>query len=151
MEVYEKEIVENIKGKIINESEKTPFLETKLGQFLSTDWIDVFIDKMALRMYEKEHKDNVDESEIIDKPTYTLTSIFPNEEIQNEVLMFLEKSWNEDIERHHKRIFSEYLDINEDEIILLDWDRIDELILKKYKSSFRGKVRYFIIQNKKIS
>lgn len=31
-------------------------LDTKFGKILTTDWIDVLVDKVVLNMYEKENK-----------------------------------------------------------------------------------------------
>lgn len=151
MEVFEKQIVENIKRRIISEHEKTSFLETKVGRFLSIDLTEAFVNIMALKMYESGVRKTVEGSENIDKKILTKLSLFPTEETIEEIETFIEWQEYEDMERYYKRMFSEYLDINEDEIVLIAWDRIDQLILNKYKHSIRGKVRYFVLPNKKSS
>lgn len=180
------EIVDSIKRKIIARSERTPFMQTRLGVFLSTDWIEYFIDKMAYKMYlrslEGEKSADSDEMETLyvahessyiedsesiniepqiierdkdgniyytypnnivekHKPKYHLVSIFPSEEVQNEVIDYLNYLDELEIERRKKKVFASYLNLSEEEIVLMSWDEIDEAIYNKYIKTHRWKRR----------
>lgn len=178
------EIVNDIKRKIIARSERTPFMQTRLGVFLSTDWIEYFIDKIAYKMYLRkmeyernervEHMETIyvahessyiEDSESINpepqiveqdedgnlyytypnnivemrKPKYHLVSIFPSVEIQNQVMDYLNYLDELELEKRKKKLFASYLNLSEEEIVLMSWDEIDEAILNKYMKAHRWK------------
>lgn len=76
------------------------------------------------------------------KPRYTLSSVFPNLEVQNQVMEILRKDREEKIEYHKKARFSSYLDVSAEEIGQWSWDQIDERILEQLNSS-RGVQKLF--------
>ncbi len=86
MDQTSQEIVDRIKERIIRKSEKTPFLETRLGVFLSTDWIEYFIDKMAYKMYLREKSREYEQPEEKMEVVYVAqeSEYLPNEENIND-------------------------------------------------------------------
>lgn len=147
MQDFEREIVDKVKMKIISDGEKKPFSQTKLGVFLATDWWAIFVDKMASILNEYV-ENNSDECESVDRPIYHLSSIFPTKEIQEEVEAILAQLRCEDIDRYYKRMISEYLDMSDEDIEILSWEEIDELILAKYKKRFPSNVKYLLLSSK---
>lgn len=184
MEGINQEIVDKIKNKIINKSEKTPFMQTRLGIFLSTDWADFLIDKIAYRMYlrrlKKEREQSVEELDVIyvaeessyipsrenindepqmieedengnlyytypnnivemSKPKFIFRSIFPSIEIQNEVMDYLRYLDEIELDKRKKKLFVQYLDLSEEEIVMMSWESIDEAIFNKYIKTHRWK------------
>lgn len=68
------------------------------------------------------------------KPCYTLSSVFPNLEVQNQVMEILRKDREERIEYHKKARFSSYLNVSSEEIGQWSWEQIDECILEQVNS-----------------
>ena len=77
----------------------------------------------------------------IRKPKYIFSSIFPSEEIQNEVMDYLNYLDEIELDNRKKKLFSKYLGISEEEIVLMTWDEIDEAILNKYIKTHLWKKR----------
>lgn len=76
------------------------------------------------------------------KPHYTLSSVFPNLEVQNQVMEILRKDREEKIECHKKARFSSYLNVSSEEIGQWSWEQIDEHILEQANSP-KGIQKFF--------
>lgn len=76
----------------------------------------------------------VDSYPVEERPRYTLSSVFPNLEVQNQVMEILRKDREERIECHKKARFSSYLNVPSEEIGQWSWDKIDEHILEQVNS-----------------
>lgn len=132
-------------------------LDTKVGRFLSTDWLDVLINKLALYYYEKEKaKENKmpeftgDRTNPVDVYEYNaMNGIMPNETTQNEdgsythryddgieitVKVNLTGIYPEGFEEEHdvrkKRLIADYLKIDEEVVLAMSDEEIEELVKK---------------------
>ena len=173
----EQEQVELIKQKIIDRQDKkeqrknTSFKDSKVGSivFKSIHLISMSNKEFFLNRRKKKgilfgedilSPKEVEEDEAstrnipVDsyheevKPCYTLSSVFPNLEVQNQVMEILRKDRVERIECHKKARFSSYLNVPSEELGQWSWDQIDEHILEKSNAP-RGVQKLFYKSKKR--
>lgn len=94
MDAINQEIVDSIKNRIIRKSEAKPFMQTRLGLLLSTDWIELIIDRIAYNMYlKRQQEEQQGERQEIMEVLYVAeeSKFIPNEENINDSPMMVEE------------------------------------------------------------
>lgn len=132
-------------------------LDTKVGRFLSTDWVDVLINRLALHYYEKEKAKESktpefmgDRTNPVDVYEYNaMNGIMPNETTQNEDGSYTHRysdgiditvrvnltgiypeGFLEEQDVRKKRLIADYLKMDEDVILAMSDEEIEELVKK---------------------
>lgn len=134
-------------------------LDTKFVKALTTDWIEVLVDKLALYYYEKEkEKDDKpefmgDRTNPIDVYEYNaMNGIMPNETTQNEdgsythryddteitvkinISSIVPEGFFENYEIRRKRLIAFYLHMEEDILLAMSDEEIEELVKKNERN-----------------
>ena len=136
-------------------------LDTKFVKVLSTDWIEVLINRLALYYYEKEKaKENRtpeftgDRTDPVEVYEYNaMNGIMPNETSQNEdgsythryddgtkitvrvnLQSIFPEGFEEKQEIRRRRLLADYLHMDEDIILAMSDEEIEELVKKKEMS-----------------
>lgn len=144
---------------------KKNFFDTKIGKFLSTDWCDLLIDKLALYYYEKEKMSEQkkleftgDKNNPVDVYEYNARNgIMPDETRENEdgsytytydgvpvtvkvnLTSIFEEGFLEKYEIRKKRLLADYLNIDEDVILNMSEEEIEALVAKRMKNEKKNK------------
>lgn len=133
------------------------FFDTKVGKFLSTDWIDELINRLALYYYEKDRAKEDTKPEFTGDKTNpvevyeynAMNGIMPSETIQNDdgsythrydndititVKVNLTDVFPEGFLEYYairkKRLIADYLKIDEDVLLAMSDEELEELVSK---------------------